>query len=599
MRTAIKIKHFLFGALTGAALLAGCSKEDSPAQNGELVPVAFTSTVDGVALPAAHSSAPQTRTTPGGDSWEVNDKVGVYMLPAGGDISESYADAQNKLYTVSNASTGALAADGGTNIYYPQTGNVDFVAYYPHGTPDSYHKIKFDLSDQSDPSAIDLLWAKAENVGRSKAPVALEFRHVFAKVTLDVSPGEGFTAQDIEGVRGSDVIASMLLYRGLMDISCGELPFGTEVSDISLYKSETPSAGAAATFSAIIIPTITNGIEIIFTIDGQEYNCILANDVDFKAGKNYVYPVTVNRTGIVVGTHGINDWTTNNNGTGTAQPIPMEVVKIKAGKFMMGSSDGSNYPGGRPGIDLNATPAEPDRYPDETQHWVELTQDFYMGKYAVTNAQYAAFLNAEGIGSDGKGNVTYVVNGASTTATQTFIVSHGNSSEVEHNGTSWVSQPGYENHPVFFVTWYGAKAFADWVGGALPTEAQWEYACRAGTTTAYSYGETADGDYMWYLGNYDRRYVRPAVGLKKANPWGLYDMHGNVFEWCADWYDINYYTDPSAGINPTGPDRSSTRVIRGGSYYNEAFLCRSAYRSGNSPYEESNNRGFRLVFPAP
>lgn len=598
MRTAINIKQFLLAALAGVALLAGCSKEDSPARNGEFVPITFTSTVNGVALPAAHSSASPTRTTPDGDSWVVGDRIGIYMLPTGGDLSESYADAQNKLYTVSNASTGALAADGGTDIYFPQTGNVDFVAYYPHGIPDNRHTINFDLSDQSDPSAIDLLWAKAENVGRSQAPVALEFRHLFAKVTLDVTPGEGFTAQDIEGVRGNDVIAKMLRLRGFMNINNTELSFDPWTSGISLYKSDPPSAGAAATFSAIIVPGYTKSIEIIFTIAGQEYKCTLTNDVNFKAGNNYVYPVTVKKSGIVVGTHDINDWNINNNGTGTVQPMSMEVVKIKAGKFMMGSSDGSNYPGGRPGIDLNATPAEPNRYPDETQHWVELTQDFYMGKYAVTNAQYAAFLNAKGIGSDGKGNVTHVVNGASTTDTQTFIVSYGYPSEVKHDGISWGCDADYEKCPVFFVTWFGAKAFADWMGAALPTEAQWEYACRAGTTTAYSYGETADGDYMWYFGN-NSHHERPAVGLKKANPWGLYDMHGNVFEWCADWYDINYYTDPSAGTDPTGPDRSSTRVMRGGSYYNEALSCRSAHRNGNSPYEERNNVGFRLVFPAP
>lgn len=135
----------------------------------------------------------------------------------------------------------------------------------------------------------------------------------------------------------------------------------------------------------------------------------------------------------------------------------------------------------------------------------------------------------------------------------------------------------------------------------LPTEAQWEYACRAGTTTTYSYGDSANGDYMWYSANSGRQ--THVVGTKKANPWGLYDMHGNVQEWCLDWYG-----KLSAGTDPKGPSSGEYRVVRGGSWFESALIVgtditTSSYRYPVAPratyghYNYPNNEylGFRLV----
>jgi formylglycine-generating enzyme required for sulfatase activity len=126
----------------------------------------------------------------------------------------------------------------------------------------------------------------------------------------------------------------------------------------------------------------------------------------------------------------------------------------------------------------------------------------------------------------------------------------------------------------------------------LPTEAQWEYACRAGSTTRYCFGDDDSelGEYAWYAAN-SGNTTHP-VGEKKPNAWGLYDMHGNVWEWCQDWYDSGYYAK-SPTDDPTGAATGSDRVYRGGSWGNPAGLCRSADRLGSGPGGRGSFLGFR------
>jgi formylglycine-generating enzyme required for sulfatase activity len=131
-------------------------------------------------------------------------------------------------------------------------------------------------------------------------------------------------------------------------------------------------------------------------------------------------------------------------------------------------------------------------------------------------------------------------------------------------------------------------------GYRLPTEAEWEYACRAGTSTRYGFGddEAKLGEYAWFADNAGGK-THP-VGEKKPNAWGLYDMYGNVWEWCADWYDGNYY-EPSPACDPTGPATGSHRILRGGSWSDGPFYCRSAYRSCLPPWFCVYCYGFRVA----
>ena len=264
------------------------------------------------------------------------------------------------------------------------------------------------------------------------------------------------------------------------------------------------------------------------------------------------------------------------NQVSIVQKLNIELVSIPAGTFTMGSP--SN---------------EPNRGSIETQHSVTLSA-FRMSKYEITNAQYAAFLNAKGIGTNG-------LYAAGAYPTQELIYSNS-SWGLTYTANKWKPVAGYENYPVISVTWYGATVFATYAGGTLPTEAQWEYACRAGTSTPFNTGNfltNLQANYDWanpYNGGTNTVTTGPgntqAVGTYTANAWGLHDMHGNVSEWCSDWYGT-YPT--TAQTNPTGAASGSYRVYRGGRWRSYAKDTRSAYRDYNIPGYDDYRQGFRIV----
>jgi len=150
------------------------------------------------------------------------------------------------------------------------------------------------------------------------------------------------------------------------------------------------------------------------------------------------------------------------------------------------------------------------------------------------------------------------------------------------------------------VSWEECRSFCEKLSEklgltvSLPTEAQWEYACRAGTTGAHA-GDL--GEMGWFQ-VYSGEETHHPVGQKKPNAWGLYDMHGNVWEWCQDWYDEDYYTE-SPTSDPTGPNSGSIRVYRGGGWFSYAQDCRSAIRYSYSPDDRNSNLGFRPVLASP
>lgn len=254
-------------------------------------------------------------------------------------------------------------------------------------------------------------------------------------------------------------------------------------------------------------------------------------------------------------------------------PIP-EVVRIPGGTFTMGC--------------LNTERDGKCQDDEKPAHEVTIST-FSMGKYEVTNAEFVAFLNAKG-DQEEDGTKWVVLEGIFWGA-KYRIIKKGDSFEVES---------GYEQHPIIYVTWYGARAYAEWLSTQtglnyrLPTEAEWEYAARGGAAGAkdeflYSGSATIE-EVAWHYQNSDSR-THP-VGQKKQNQLGLYDMSGNVHEWCADWHG-NY--DEQSQTNPKGPSSGNYKVLRGGSSSSGIESCRLAARSYIVPPFYEDDIGFRIA----
>ena len=201
---------------------------------------------------------------------------------------------------------------------------------------------------------------------------------------------------------------------------------------------------------------------------------------------------------------------------------------------------------------------------------VTLTKPFFIGVFEVTQKQYTLVMGSNPAGSYGVGDAYPV-----------YYVSYNNI-RGSSSGAGWPSSSSVDS-----TSFMGKLQARTGLNFDLPTEAQWEYACRAGTTTTYSYGDSANGDYMWSTSNSSSS--THTVGTKKPNPWGLYDMHGSVWEWNLDWYGTLAY-----GTDPKGSSSGSYRVNRGGSWSSYASSCASSYRLNNTPSHSYYNTGFRL-----
>lgn len=217
--------------------------------------------------------------------------------------------------------------------------------------------------------------------------------------------------------------------------------------------------------------------------------------------------------------------------------VKIEFVLIKPGSFIMGSDKSRND--------------------EKPAHRVTITKAFYLSRFEVTQRQYEAIMGTNPSGFKGAGRPVEKI--------------------------SWIMATDF------------CKRFSKKTGKTyrLPTEAEWEYACRAGTTTKYYFGDfkTELAEYAWYKKNSGGKTHE--VGRKKPNAWGLYDMHGNVWEWCQDWYAPGYYNN-SPLTDPQGPDKGKWRVHRGGSWYEDGWAARSSIRARIKPGVSDTHYGLRL-----
>lgn len=250
------------------------------------------------------------------------------------------------------------------------------------------------------------------------------------------------------------------------------------------------------------------------------------------------------------------------------------MVSIPGGTFQMGHSD----------LGMRPTPV----------HQVTVSA-FQMSRYEITNAQYAEYLNTALAAGEITATSVYVTGASGDYNEQMYLELSGsfdafNECWISYDGSSFSVASGKENWPVVYVTWYGSKAFAVKYGLDLPTEAEWEYACRGGQQ--YMYG-TDDGTISNTKANYDQNVGYPTdTGSYPANLFGLYDMAGNVGEWCNDWYG-NYSSENAT--DPQGPTSGFDHVLRGGGWPENAIYCRSAYREFASPESRYRDVGFRVV----
>ncbi len=258
---------------------------------------------------------------------------------------------------------------------------------------------------------------------------------------------------------------------------------------------------------------------------------------------------------------------------------PDEMAFISAGYFFMGDENGRD----------NCKPV----------HQVHITS-FYMDKYEVTNAQFVRFLNqaySEGLIEHYLGDIT--CDGVNLVARDYWFGYFPHHFCFEKG--RFIIDKGKESYPAAYVTWYGAKMYAEFYGKSLPTEAQWEYAARGGELSNNYFYSGSDNwmDVAWFNINGAQGVIatRP-VGHLEPNELGIYDMNGNVSEWCNDWYDADYYKQLILN-DPQGPKEGTAKVVRGGAWSTsinpETQVSLLASRGGGAPKAGGTGLGFRCV----
>lgn len=289
--------------------------------------------------------------------------------------------------------------------------------------------------------------------------------------------------------------------------------------------------------------------------------------------------------------------------------VPIGMVLVRGGTFLMGSTveevERDVKECEKNGIDKSTCQGW--YAAEQPSHQVTLNS-YYLDTHEVANEAFQIFVDATGYRTtaENEGNA------------RTYLK---NDQWMEVEGASWKYPEGKESvfasgrnkHPVVSVSWRDAKSYCEWAGKRLPTEAEWEYAARAGTRTKYWWGNENPGSRKvenmadesnrrefpgrpWaIMEGYDDGYVRTApVGSFEANPWGIFDMGGNVREWVQDWYAPDYYQN-SPRENPKGPNAGSERILRGGSWYYDPSSLRSTFRQLNFPAFRNANIGFRCA----
>ncbi|MDX2176089.1 MAG: SUMF1/EgtB/PvdO family nonheme iron enzyme [Candidatus Sumerlaeia bacterium] len=445
----------------------------------------------------------------------------------------------------------------------PVVSNVAFVQQ-PDGAGSTRVRVNYDLASPNGNATVSLLYSTNGGTSFSAATTTT------GAVGAGVTPGTGKTidwavATDLPGLQLAGNFVVRVFAEDGAPIPLEITSNGGAVHQLGTQVLTFTFAEPVTGFDAADV-TVTNGTKGAFAGSGAVYTL----EVTSPGGAVTAAVPGGAATSVASGVATLGDTLSNfyqDTWTVTLRTTPslvtMDLIRIPAGTFEMGS----------PATELS-------RAGDETQHTVTLSQDFYLGKTEVTQQQWLAIRGSFTLGQ-----------------------AHGTNDNL---AVHFVSHDDIMNPLTGLMKLLNDHLTATSQGPAtatLPTESQWEYACRAGTTTRFSFGDglhptddegcgttTERTGNMWYCGNNSPTGTK-IVGQKPANAWGLWDMHGNLSEWCSDWADAY----PGTVTDPTGPASGSFRIFRGGNWNNNARDCRSARRNDFSPSIRSTSIGFRVL----
>ena len=535
----MRINHIMYMAGL-LSLMTACSSEDAQQPQGGRVPVSLSYTTEpGVDMRVAAATNLNTDYIESGKSVTV-------------EISVANANNYSE-YTYTTGESGALALPDSAP-YYPLDGkNVDILAYYPSFTGEEF-TIETDQTTDANYAKSDLMWATpVKNQVKTTSNVPLNFTHKMAKIIVNATAGTAIS--QINSVTLKQVQPTVTFNKGDGNVS----GLTGTAGNVEMVKGET----AATASGAAVIPeqTIDGALlEIGVTkTDGTPGTATYTvSNKTFSANHVYTLNISVNWPEVGAET-AITGWT--EGGTAFVSPtkvltfnvngVIFNMIAVKAGSFTNFASTGNS-------------PA--------TGVTVNITKDYYIGQTEVTNGLYKAVIGSTPSQKNTGDNypVEYVSWETINTASTGFL--------AKLNAALATQLAAYGISDAKFT---------------LPTEAQWEFAARGGNESkGYTYsGSATIGDVAWYTEN-SSSTTHP-VATKGANELGLYDMSGNVWEWCSDWYGS--LTNNTTLTDPTGAASGSNRVFRGGGWHNAAEFCAVTYRGNGTPAYVSSNLGFRLA----
>lgn len=464
----MKISNLLYMGALSTLTLMSCTNNDDNSEWYGSEGIVFTTAI-------------QSRVS--GNTWNANDEVGIYMMNAGSGIEA--ATAQNKKYIAQT--NGTLTAAPGNGIYLPESGNVDFIAYYPYTTSVSGNKLAVNVSDQSNPAAIDLIYSNGTKgvVATTATPISLGFTHQLTKVTLNVTKDE-----TIETLNGLGVNIKGISTEGEFNLADGTLTAtaGTNNKDVAMYID---AQGTTATATAIILPTATTStdqtsLNLTFNLNGQSFTHTISDASIFEKGTNVSFKANLSinngKPVVTVGNATISNWTEKPGGDinvgfdGEGQPQPGEETVVLNESFATGQGsftiDNKQLPNGEGSFVWNLGSFNDDKF---------MKASAYIGgtKYASESWLVSPLVDLS----------------QATTATLTFDHAHNYAGTAEEEFTLWATETSADNWQQLTIDKYGSEFKF--------TTATIDLSAYAGKTIkfAFKYVSTTDAAGTWEIKN--------------------------------------------------------------------------------------------------